>query len=567
MADPAAPIKVDKAPWEIDYAAPGPTAAPTTGYTTPGLPGAEPKIPLPPVPSAQPSAQPQQKAPWEIDYAEPQKPPEMSPFEKAGRAFWEGLGMPTMLDLASGDEARAKHALTTLGQGILSELPRAGQSLVDFGKAIGRGDWTMAGYHAAGAVPFIGAPVQQVGQDIARGDPAAAVGHIGAIAAPFVAGPALGAVGRGMSAAGTVTRGALGGAVEAVPAAIRGGIEKGFYGIGGGVQGVKTAALMGAGKEIAGGIKTGIQRAFESQTAAEAARLAAEQAARDAADAALRRGAQIYETGEQIRQPLPTALPPARGYQMPPAGTSAEEARIAALGPEAISETTPAMVKAAQKVGNLTPEEQTLADHILQNVAPAAPTMTPGQAYAAAQGVEWRALKPNDRLLMEHLAAAQRNFTEQQMGLVTPPSEAEAPITPAERAPTAEMSYTAPATPEPTRTIQEIQQDMSASWKHIQELVGQERTPANKAAIQQEMNRLRALDAEQHIPPGTLPVTPTTTPADVLQSFQQRLRDLELGNRPPNYRETQEQPSSSPPDLEAQLAESIRQARSRRRKP
>src|SRR5262249_3997186 len=136
-------------------------------------------------------------------------PPEPSPFEKAGRAFWEGLGMPTMIDLASGDEARAKHALTTLGQGILGELPRAGQSLVEFGKALGRGDWTMAGYHAAGAVPFIGAPVQQVGQDIARGDPAAAFGHTGALVAPFVAGPALGAVGRGVETAGTFAGGAI----------------------------------------------------------------------------------------------------------------------------------------------------------------------------------------------------------------------------------------------------------------------------------------------------------------------------------------------------------------------
>src|SRR5262249_8902724 len=131
------------------------------------------------VPATVPTATPASSAPavaptadWFTQNQPP--PPEPSPFEKAGRAFWEGLGMPTMIDLASGDEARAKHALTTLGQGILGELPRAGQSLVEFGKALGRGDWTMAGYHAAGAVPFIGAPVQQVGQDIARGDPAAA---------------------------------------------------------------------------------------------------------------------------------------------------------------------------------------------------------------------------------------------------------------------------------------------------------------------------------------------------------------------------------------------------------
>src|SRR5215831_7286974 len=93
-----------------------PTAAPVT------IPAPAPTSPASATPSVAPTVD------WFTQNQPP--PPEPSPFEKAGRAFWEGLGMPTMLDLASGDEARAKHALTTLGQGILGELPRAGQSLV-----------------------------------------------------------------------------------------------------------------------------------------------------------------------------------------------------------------------------------------------------------------------------------------------------------------------------------------------------------------------------------------------------------------------------------------------------
>src|SRR5262245_12729920 len=502
-----------KAPWEIDYAEPAPATAPTTGYTTPQLSGVEPKIPL----TTLPSTQPPPKAPWQIDYATPTPPPEISPFEKAGRAFWEGLGMPTMIDLASGDEARAKHALTTLGQGILGELPRAGQELTEFGRAIDRGDWTMAGYHAAGAVPFFGAPVQQMTQDVMRGDPAAFVGHLGAVAAPFVAGPMLGTAGRGAQAAGTVTQGALRGAVGALPAAGKAALEKSFYGALGGPASMINAAKIAAAKEIGQGALQGAKEALAARATVPAAQAAAAQVAREAADAALARGALTYEEWERLTQPGPPRLPPATGYQMPPAGTAAEEARIAALRPEAISEATPAMVKAAQKVGNFTPEEQALADHILQNVAPAAPTMTPGQALAVQEGLDWSALKATDRLQMEQIAAARANFAEQQMKLVTPPSQAEAPITPVERAPTAEMSVQA--------------QDLAP---------------------------------QPQVPPGSIPITPTTTPADVLQNFQQRLRDLEQRTRPPGEAAP---PEEAPADLESQLAESIRQVQARKGLP
>src|SRR5262249_29516207 len=146
-------------------------------------------------------------------------------------------------------------------------------------------------------------------------------------------GPALGAVGRGVETAGTFAGGAIRPALKAATqhppagAMILGEILGGPKGAAAAAALAKAPAVIRAG--IAGG------RGALADVAAQATEQAArEAAARAAADAALAQQAGVYEAGERLTQPGPPALPPATGYQMPPAGSFAEEQRIAALAPE-----------------------------------------------------------------------------------------------------------------------------------------------------------------------------------------------------------------------------------------
>src|SRR5678816_699322 len=174
------------------------------------------------------------------------KPAEPSPIAKAGKAFFEGLGVPALLDIIAASNRygtpqeiaarseKQKTALQGIVQGIAGEPGRVWDELSRTGESMLKGDLGGTAYHLAGAVPFVGAPAQQVAQDVQRGDPAAAVGHSAALVLPFFAGPAVRATGRGIATTGTVARGAVEGAVRAAPAAAEAAVEKAVYGALGG---------------------------------------------------------------------------------------------------------------------------------------------------------------------------------------------------------------------------------------------------------------------------------------------------------------------------------------------
>jgi hypothetical protein len=437
-APPAADIPE---PWERQYA-----SAPAAAAAGPATPSAD--IP----------------EPWERNYAAP--PPEPSPLEKAGQAFYQGIGGPKLLDIAkgvlgeiTGDQAAiegGKQALGTLvqgaAQGLVNEPARVGGELQQFGESLGQGNLQEAAHHVVGAAPLIGPGLQQVGQDIQRGDPAAAFGHAGAVVAPFLAGPALKAAGTvAGTAAETTAR-----AAEATSAGIRAAAPDVVKGVAKAAAGTAVSAalpLPSIGKWIVGGtltrpglaqimqgLKTGVaaaRAAVPERLAAEAAaKASADAAARAAADEAMRQHVGTFEAFERMTQPPPLALPPPESIPMPPAGTYAEEQRFQALGPEP---STPA------------PAEATPAP---AQPAPAAPAVTLGQAYAEAQGYDWAKLRPGDKALMENIARAHANVAAQPEP-VTSPAPAAAP--PA--APVAEQPSAAPLAP------QQIAQNLKAEME------------------------------------------------------------------------------------------------------
>jgi hypothetical protein len=83
-----------------------------------------------------------------------------------------------------------------------------------------KGDLGGTAYHLAGAVPLVGAPAQQVAQDLQRGDPAAAVGHGAALLLPFAHEPILAGLTRTAEAGGALAEGALKTAKSATGAAV-----------------------------------------------------------------------------------------------------------------------------------------------------------------------------------------------------------------------------------------------------------------------------------------------------------------------------------------------------------
>ena len=205
----------DQNPWEINYspvsgAPPSPPQS-TTGYAFKGLAGTEPIV-LPRVAqqAAAASSAGGAKEPWEIEYqTPPAPPPQPSPVAKAGGAFWEGIGGPQWApivkalsnpSLSNPDAPDALAAVWNMAKGLAAEPGRVWNELGNTGAAMLKGDPLGAAYHLAGSVPFLGAPAQQVSQDLQRGDPAAAVGHTGAIIAPLVAGPAAELAGRVIAA-------------------------------------------------------------------------------------------------------------------------------------------------------------------------------------------------------------------------------------------------------------------------------------------------------------------------------------------------------------------------------
>jgi len=426
------PVSAELAPWERSYA-PAEAAAPEA--------------------AASQAEAPAEQAPWERTYA---APPEPSPIEKAGKAFYEGSGLSALVELASGDDERVRRVLTGAAQGIAAEPGRVWGEIKNLGQALVDPTKSTAdvAYHMAGAVPLLGAPVQQVAQDIQRGDPASAVGHAAGLVAPMVAGPAAEAAGRAAATTGTLARGAVSGAVRAVPTAAKAALEKSIYGALGGPGGMVAAAKIAAAKELGQGAIAGARSALAQRAAAAAERLAAENAAaaaaRETADAALTRQAQVYEAGEAMTQPPAQAqLPPASSYQMPRAGTAAEEARIESLQPEIVPpEATP-------------PPAPTAAPAVtLEELAPA---LTGGKSLSKLNQAERAQVQSVYDRIQNPLPVEQP--TPAERAIITPPEQATATLTYNAPTPTPESVFmegqpAAARTPESLRYAQQLRDMM-----------------------------------------------------------------------------------------------------------
>src|SRR5215471_793820 len=104
-----------------------------------------------------------------LGHLAPSKPPEQSPLSKAASAFWQGIGGQAAVDIlggASRDPARAQRATETvkgLVEGIRAEPGRVWRELSGLGQSMLNLDVPGMAWHAAGAMPLLGAPAQQVG--------------------------------------------------------------------------------------------------------------------------------------------------------------------------------------------------------------------------------------------------------------------------------------------------------------------------------------------------------------------------------------------------------------------
>ena len=382
--------------------APPPAAAPTDWFAS--------NAPPAPAPAASSTAPTTDWFTSNAPSAQATPPPEPSPWQKAGTAFVQGLGLPALADVAkgawglvTGDPAAIERGYRTaenISQGVLGEPGRVVTEAQKFHEAVAQGDRRQAAYHAMGAVPLVGSQVQQIATDIERGDPAAAVGHTGALIAPFAAGPVLGAAGEAAPAAGeAVTRGAW---------AARNAIEGTARGVGAVLPDLPQAAAEGAAtgllygnpllgakaavaRKLAGAVRGTVREAFEAN-------------APEAGGAA---------------QPTPQAPPPAGGGP-PPA-------------PEPAPPQTP----------------------------PPAPPQTPGQAYAASQGIDWATLRPADQQTFEHIARARANVAAQPPAEPAPP-----PAAPQAAPPEAAPAPTPEPPPQPVlQTPQGIAQALKAEME------------------------------------------------------------------------------------------------------
>ena len=282
-----------------------------------------------PAPSAAPASE-SAKDPWAVVKSEPFKAPEgtssvleqQGPLARAGQAFYEGVKTPVEIAKGiwgeiTGDQPaieRGRQALGNYVMGIGQEPRRIAQELEQTGQAIREGDLPGIAYHTAGAVPFFGAGTQQVADDLARGDYAAAAGHAGALAVPLAAGPALGRLG---SAATTASE-AAGDAITRGAWAARNAIENTVRGTGQVLPDLPAAAAGGAIRGVLYGNPILGAKAAVAAKLAEAARTAVREALeKQAAQAAPGTAAGPAPAAPAAPAPAaPAALPPSR--QLPP---------------------------------------------------------------------------------------------------------------------------------------------------------------------------------------------------------------------------------------------------------
>jgi hypothetical protein len=113
-----------------------------------------------------------------------------------GDAFWEGVGGKAVMDMMAGASRtkegaeKTKETAKALIQGLAAEPGRVWGELSATGQAMLTGDLPGAAYHAAGSVPMVGAPAQQVAQDFSNGDYARGFGHALGMFLPFLWGAA-----------------------------------------------------------------------------------------------------------------------------------------------------------------------------------------------------------------------------------------------------------------------------------------------------------------------------------------------------------------------------------------
>ena len=294
------------------------------------------------------------------------------------------------------DVEQAKSAASSLLGGIANEPNRVWQELAKSGTAMAHGDINAAADHLWYAVPMAGAAGEAMADYLKRGDIKGALAHGVGSLLPFAHEPVIGAAGRAVEAlpaaaettrtalskVGTAGRGAAGGIVEAIPTAAEAAAEKSIYGALGGPAGMVAAAKLAAAKELGKGAVTGARRALAKRAAQSAAASAAEAPAAAAA---------------AIETP-PLQLPPGPIITPAPADTSYVRSVPAEYPP----------------TFTLTPNEQALADHILQNVEPPqpAPPAPPPEPPASPGSLNPpAAAKPTSAEIAAQLEASMRAET------------------------------------------------------------------------------------------------------------------------------------------------------------
>lgn len=477
-----------------------------------------------------PGVEPPQQASAPLGIAEFQPgteaPEEPSSLQKVGTAFWQGIGGPTLVDIgkgvagyATGDEAAVQkgfEAAHNVVQGFAQEPGRIRRELEGTVQGFREGDPGAIAYHAAGAIPMFGSGVQQVADDVARGDYDAAAGHTGAIIAPFVAGPALGAVGRGAEATSR--------AAAATEAGIRAGVADVTAGAAKTAAGGAAAAIVpGPAKwfaaeyltrpgraQMLSGIRKGVAAAREALTPTVEATAPAEEAAPAGAGAA------------EPAPPPPAPEPPKTPGQVYAESQGYNWAEVSPGDRQILEQ----VARAQENVRAQTPPPEAVPPQAPPPAAPAAaapepPSTPPPVAPAAPQ-------------TPQSIAQALRAEMEQS-GTVTPPEPQPAPPPPEPQpsfAETARAKKVDALFDVMTRNkipLSMVEQFGPKEWDMLARYAGV--NPPSETSIGQLKQRLADYEQARNIP-----VNPATTPAEAQTAFEQARAARAARRRPPPIR-------------------------------
>jgi len=448
------PITLD--PWEDPPAAPAAAAQPAVGLD----PWEDAPAPAPttyPVPAHPgPAAVPSPIAPVLDPVAAGKRAlgilGESSGFNLAKDVI--GGGGQAALDLIVGNPQgpardRFYNALNSITGAINQEPTRSGQQLVDSLKAFGRGDLNTAANHLWYSIPFFGGAGQKMAEYLDQGDYLGALTHGVGTLLPFAHEPVASGLGSAADAASTA-RTFAGGAIPPAIKAVTGHPPYGAAFLGellDSHRGAAIAAGLAKAPEIlrkgmAGG-RAAVADAAALDAAARAQAAIEAQAALAAQDARLARGATLFEAQERIVQP-PGQIPPERqlgpggSIAMPPAGTAAEEARVAGLGPEA-AEAAP-VAAAAEAAPTFAPKVT------LDELA-----LSPDSGF----GKKFAKLNPQQQAQVQRLYDLINAVGPVE---VPPPAAQEAAR---KAAPTAELSVSASELPQrPLSAVEQLQQEL-----------------------------------------------------------------------------------------------------------